>query len=75
MKLININFFVIIFFQFLFTSEYVNYGGEIFKVSGDARISSMGGSNPVLFGSAGQLIHNPASIRVNNSKFISYIRT
>lgn len=72
MKLLRqISVFTIIFCT-SFTAEFVSFGGEIFSMSGDARMSAMGGSNPALFGTSGQSFSNPALVHIVSDNSVSF---
>ena len=71
-KKVNIIIKLIIFLNICFSDEYVSFGGELFSMSSDARISALGGSNPSLSGSPGQIFNNPALsqiIQINSLAF------
>ena len=63
---------IILIINIFFTQEYVNYGNNIYSIVGDSRINAMGGSNPSLYGSSGQIYSNPALNHIYDSNVISF---
>ena len=63
---------IILLLSFGMSAEYVSFGGEIFSMSGDARISALGGANPSLYGSSGQMFSNPALGHIQHNDVVTF---
>ena len=55
-----------------FSDEYVSFGGELFTMTSDARISALGGNNPSLSGSSGQIFNNPALSQISQINDLTF---